>query len=242
MKGEYDETTTDDDMTVVRYPKPKRPKPKVAADWTTADVRDLIQAVEKQPSIWDFSCKEHKTPKTRVASWCQIGVDLDNRFSENELKAKWCNVKNTFTSNNLKLQQNRSVPPTWKHWPEMNKFLASSSESQTNNVSVSKKIKLDKVIVRPPIRKRNPPATSTDDDDAMFDESPIPNPTRKRYRQAKSTLMESMPRTDDEWQIMGNYLATSVRNIAAKNRKAADRLNRTLMKTLMDFLDSLDDE
>lgn len=62
--------------------------------------------------------------------------------------------------------------------------------------------------------------------------------TSKLIERAMKTL-DSLP-PDDEWQIMGNYLASHARNIAKTDHAAADRLHRKLTKAVLDYLDELD--
>lgn len=232
----------------------RRPKPKVTAVWMKDDIRELIHAVELQPSIWDFEDEDHKNLTKRAAAWCAIVEDLKNRFNETECKAKWINIKNAYSNAKSKMLHTKSgqateTQPTWTYWHDMS-FLT-KKEALTNTVSVST---LDfaaidttgdsEMSATPSQRPLScPPAASG---------SGIANRRRKLSSTSESSttqsskLIEQAMKTldslppDDEWQIMGNYLASHARSIASKDRVAADHLHRKLIKTVLDYLDDLE--
>lgn len=231
----------------------RRAKPKVTAVWMEDDIRELIQEVEQQPCIWDFEDENHKNLTKRGAAWCAIVDELKNRFSETECKAKWINIKNAYTNAKCRMLHTKSgqgteTQPTWKYWHDMN-FLT-KKEALTNIASVST---LDLAAIEtgdselpntPSQRPLScPPAASGTGianrrrKVSTASESSTTQ-TSKLIEQAMKSL-DSLP-PDDEWQIMGNYLASHARSIASTDRVAADHLHRKLVKTVLDYLDELD--
>lgn len=105
-----------------------------------AGQRELIQAVEQQPSIWDFEDENHKNLTKRGAAWRAIVKELENRFSETECKAKWINIKIAYTNAKSRMLHTKSgqgteTQPTWKYWHDIN-FLTKKG-ALTDTISVS---------------------------------------------------------------------------------------------------------
>lgn len=239
--------------TEVSSKQPKRrSKPKVTAVWKMEDIRKLIEAVEQQPSIWDFGHQDHKNLSKREAAWRDIVEEFQNRYSNTECKAKWINIKNAYSNVKSKIKSTKSgqgteTPPSWTYWNDM-RFLI-EKESVTNTVSVST---LDSIHIECneleevlEMSQKNQPLNSP----PAASGSGIPSRKRKvscapvtstadLIEKANKTL-ESLS-ADDEFQVMGAYLASHVRNIARTNRVAADRLHRKLIKTVLDCLDDMD--
>lgn len=59
-------------------------------------------------------------------------------------------------------------------------------------------------------------------------------------QRAINTLSNLENSSDDEWTIMGNYLASLARTVAKTNSAAADRLNRKLTRIALDLMDECD--
>lgn len=74
----------------------------------------------------------------------------------------------------------------------------------------------------------------------MASQSTRSSATAAAVQRAINVLDNLESSTDDEWQIMGNYLASLARKVAKMDATAADRLNRKLTKTALDFLDEFD--
>lgn len=230
-------------------------KPKVTQKWSSDDVRALIQAVEPHPCIWDLNHEDHKNLIKRNASWDTIVLQLENRFDVVECKGKWVNTRNAYYVAKKNMEQMKSGQATeikerWAYSDDMN-FLT-KKDAVTNTTSASNFVL--------PIDDDNNSLASIATTISFQSTTASGSGIAERKRKSQSThssvtstegrstavqraintlsILEST--TDDEWTVMGNYLASLTRTVAKTDAVAADRLNRRLTRVALEFMDEFD--
>lgn len=100
----------DDDYVPVpkRTKTTKKPAKKVLSEWDDGAIGKLILCVEQQPCLWNPKLKEYKNRNVRDAAWKEIRDIFDEKYSVEELNAKWANLRIQFKSYTSKVRKTKS--------------------------------------------------------------------------------------------------------------------------------------
>lgn len=92
----------------------KRLRVRVRDEWDSEEIVNLISAVKERPALWDQSHAEHKQPS--AFAWREV-ADVMATKSPDECKAKWTNLRVSFTINLAKhyRTQNEILWPYFQH-------------------------------------------------------------------------------------------------------------------------------
>lgn len=136
--NESDELLEEEDVQCTQKSKRSRPKPKVTGEWAKDDVLLLIQRVEQQPCIWDYSLRDHKNLNLRDSAWRNIVMQFGDRYTVNDCKAKWTNVKTAYQrtrTNYLKTTSGQATSGALPHWPYWSAMQFVGTNEATNTIS-----------------------------------------------------------------------------------------------------------
>lgn len=133
---ESDVPIEEEDVQCTQKTKRSRPKPKVTGEWGKDDVFMLIQHVEQQPCIWDYSLSDHKNLNLRDSAWRSVVKQFGDRYTANDCKAKWTNVKTAYQrtkANYFKTTSGQGTSgalPQWPYWSAM-QFVGTNEAANT---------------------------------------------------------------------------------------------------------------
>lgn len=112
-----------DDDEVAPAPKrtktTQKPTKKVLSEWDDDAIGKLILCVEHHPCLWNPKLKDYKNRNVRDAAWKEIRDIFDEKFSVDELNAKWANLRIQFKSYASKVRKTKSgqaVVDQQVHW------------------------------------------------------------------------------------------------------------------------------
>lgn len=119
-------------MTKPKGKRARRSKPKVRAEWSEDDINKLIGCVESSPSLWNASDENYSNSIVRQNAWESIANQFDTKFTNDELNAKWTNLRIQFRSYNArktKSGQGAESNVKWKYFNAMS-FVGAAEEFQ----------------------------------------------------------------------------------------------------------------
>ena len=96
----------------------------------------FADAVECLPMLWNALDEKYRNRIERQTAWKVMSeVDFDHKFNENELMAKWTNIRiqyRSYFSRNRKTKsgQEANEPVKWKFYEAMD-FIGRAEEEQT---------------------------------------------------------------------------------------------------------------
>ncbi|XP_062565486.1 uncharacterized protein LOC134227824 [Armigeres subalbatus] len=223
---------------------PRRIRNKVTSEWSEYNTLTLIAAVEERDCLWNTSHEDYKSREVRGHVWADIYENVFNREIDiGQLGAKWTNLRIQYKSYHAKAKRG---PVSWKYYPHMI-FLAAVQEEQYVK-SDTKPAQI--FLTEPEIPCSNVSSESTvsaglnnrkrkkkisrslPDNDHSTENNVIPE-------KVKSEL-PNLRDHGDSFQAFGNFVAAELRKLP--DSLVANRIQRTLTRTLMDLLDQADAE
>lgn len=221
----------------VKKTERRKKKPKQEEIWSTEDTHLLIHSVEVHPSIWNFACEEYRLLNKREQAWDAIRELFRSNHSTGGCKIKWCNLKISYNKVKNKILKSKSGQgaksnlPHWEFWSDM-QFVV-SNESANNTITESN---LDFQTFDESANAASVAATGTGV--AVRKRKPQTTPLVDKTMKRAMDVLNS--EEDDEWQILGNYLASQLRRIYAENLRIANRIHRSVSKSILEGLEELD--
>ncbi|XP_005181880.2 uncharacterized protein LOC109613149 [Musca domestica] len=193
----------------------KRKKPSVICSWTYTAIQELIQAVEQHPCVWQYSSTEYKDRNKREQAWREIEKMCTGHTVE-DCKAKWCNIKTAFQNVKKKLKSKsgqgaENTIPHWPHWSAMQFYNDHSVSKMSSTVS-----------------------TLDLDDSGSTSQHAAAEIVKVDKSDILQRAVKCLDAEEDNWHAIGMYLASQMREIAKKNKKAANKLHFQLVKVVMD--------
>lgn len=83
----------------VTQTKKRQIKPKVSSEWSDIEIFKLISCVECVPMLWNARDLKYRNKIERQSAWKQISEnEFDKKFTDNELMAKWSNMRIQYRS------------------------------------------------------------------------------------------------------------------------------------------------
>lgn len=115
--------------------KKKQEKPKVTSEWTDDEIFKLISCVENVPILWDAQDAQYRNKVKRQSAWRDMSeLNFGSKFADNELLAKWTNMRIQFrsyaNSKKGKSGQGSHFEVTWKFYEAM-EFVENVEQNQT---------------------------------------------------------------------------------------------------------------
>ncbi|XP_049306208.1 uncharacterized protein LOC125776711 [Bactrocera dorsalis] len=218
-------------------PDKKRKRFKVTMAWSSEDVFNLIEIMEKHPCLWEYSSSDYKNRQKRENAWREVAANCHGR-SVDECKAKWANVKTAYNNTKNKLQAKSgqsasSSQPHWQFWTAMQFYHNHDKEKTTSSVSnISPDSESLPNTHFQPINMQSNASTSSPADAAT-------NSPEDILKRATDLLYAEK---EDKWYSFGMYIASQMREMNAKNEKAAKKLEINIMKCTIDALSELNDD
>ncbi|XP_037822876.1 uncharacterized protein LOC119612766 [Lucilia sericata] len=213
----------------------KKKKPSVTSSWTYSSINGLIQAVEEHPCVWEYSIPDYKDRNKREQAWRDIKENCPGHTVE-DCKAKWANVKTAFQNvkkkNKAKSGQGaENIQPHWPHWTAMqfyNQHYTSKSSSSVSTLDV----------------EETQPGCSMSQNVSLPEtaNSSLPDTANIKKTDMLQRAIKCLEAEEDNWYTIGMYLASQMREIAKKNKKAANKLHLQLVKTVMEATLEAEDE
>lgn len=117
-------------------PKKRQIKPKVLSDWSDNEMFKLISCVECVPMLWNARDLKYRNKIERQSAWKQMSEnEFDKKFNDNELMAKWSNMRIQYRSYFAKYRKSKSgqgasESAKWKFYDAMD-FVGRAEEEQT---------------------------------------------------------------------------------------------------------------
>lgn len=114
--------------------KVSRTRPKITTTMCDEDITKLISMVESNPCIWNAGDREYSNKISRKNAWRSICEMFAGRYDENDLRAKWSNLRIQYRINATKWKGKS----WWRHYTALN-FIGHVEDSQqqetTSNLS-----------------------------------------------------------------------------------------------------------
>lgn len=133
--------------------KKRQIKPKVCSDWSDNEIFKLISCVECVPMLWNAKDEKYRNKIERQSAWKHISeTEFDSKFSDNELMAKWSNMRIQYRSYLAKNRKTKSGQGTkdsikWKFY-EAKDFVGRAEEEQTASTVSNLVINLNHCVHR----------------------------------------------------------------------------------------------
>lgn len=134
-QDDFDGDSTQGKITT--QPKKRQVKRKVSSDWSDDEMFKLISCVECLPMLWNAKDEKYRNRIERQSAWKQMSeADFDNKFTVDEIMAKWSNMRIQYRSYFAKYRKNKSgqganEPVKWKFYGAMD-FVGQAEEEQTS--------------------------------------------------------------------------------------------------------------
>lgn len=97
----------------------KRSVKKVLAEWDDESILKLISAVEMHECLWNAGVKEYRNKSHRDDAWKDVFNNFGEKYTVDELSAKWANLRIQFKSYAAKFRKTKSGQGTGEnqvHW------------------------------------------------------------------------------------------------------------------------------
>jgi len=194
----------------------------------------------------------------REQAWKEVCQVTGGKFDVNECKAKWGNIKTAYQKVRAKMHSTKSgqaavkKTPHWPYWNAM-QFLhrkestvntTSESNHSLPGAAINDEVESTMSVIESGPESESPCLSATNDGRAK---------RKRKMRNAPSTVtsltsrtmeraLEIMEKTndDDEWQIIGNYLAGQLRSLAVHSLEKAQRIHRKITRLVLDAWDEED--
>lgn len=205
----------------------KRKKPSVCSSWSNSAINALISAVKQHPCVWEYSSGDYKDRYKREQAWREIQRDCAGHTVE-DCKGKWANVKTAYQNVKKKIKTKsgqglENTKPHWPYWSAMQFY--SRHDIAKTTCSLSTLDELDTQAGCSTALNVSPPEEKNFDPDDLM----------KR-------AMKYLESEEDNWNTIGMYLASQMREIAKKNQKAASKLHMQLVKTAIEATLEVEEE
>lgn len=119
----------------------KKTTKKVSAEWNDDAIGKLILCVETRQCLWNAQLNEYRNKNHRDAAWKEISEIFEEKYSANELSAKWANLRIQFKSYSAKFKKTESGQATgeyqvhWRFFKPMLFILSAETEQSTQSES-----------------------------------------------------------------------------------------------------------
>lgn len=206
--------------------KKKRKRLHVTTAWTQENVLKLIEVIEMNSCIWEYSSGDYKNRQHKDDAWREVQRSIIVH-SVDECKAKWNNIKISYNSIKKKYAtksgQGVSEKPQWPFWSAMkfyyNHDCAKSRTTESN-------LRLDSCEV-----------DLSNDGTQTSTFSGITKPSKdKSPDDILVSAIKMLEEKDDKWTVFGQYMAMQMREISSKDEQTANELHADIIKRTMDAL------
>ncbi|KAJ6632855.1 hypothetical protein Bhyg_16428 [Pseudolycoriella hygida] len=206
--------------TTPTQPKKRNPKPKVCSEWTNAQIFKLISCVKCTPPLWNAKQKRY-----RQVLWKDLSKNaFEGKFTDNELIAKWANLRIQYRSNKkLKSNQGSTDLVTWKFFDAMSFVDHTENKQSSNSVNVDEESydsTFDRLSTTTPVPSLLSSPTTTSSAPTVMDTLCV-----KEHHQS----------AEDEFDVFGKYVASELRSLT--DPRAAQRIRFKVARYLMDCIE-----
>lgn len=214
-------------------------RPKISDLWDHDDTVKLINEVETRPCLWSAGHADYKNRTKRESAWKEIALLLNEKFTTDQLNAKWQNLRTQYrhavaSMKKTKSGQANEAQPHWKYHSNM-AFVSAAEETQTTQSESNMSIDDDDPIASSSsgvaVRHRKQTSAATaETSKANRDEIILTT-----MKCAMERLAQPKKPTDDV-QIFGNYVVSELRKI--NDQQYREKTQRKLIQVLHECMDN----
>lgn len=104
-----DDSSTSSDFGQSRVNKRKRNRVVLNHKWIEEEIRNLIDAVESRPPLWDTLNAQYKNRSAKDLLWKEISESVfKDEIPHNEIHTKWDNLRVQFNRCDIDIQSTKS--------------------------------------------------------------------------------------------------------------------------------------
>ncbi|XP_050294292.1 uncharacterized protein LOC126734639 [Anthonomus grandis grandis] len=198
--------------------------------WSRDDTNLLIENVELYPELWNVHCKDFKNRVKKQGAFQKLAELFET--SENEIQRKLHNLKTQLNQEWKKIQKKKSgqganevYKSPWEFFDSLKFMLAANVQSCTED-NLTQKDK-DILTQNSTIDERQKIETETKS-------TPSKKPKKIKVTEEDAMLANAvkvMNRPSDNWQILGDYVASELRSLCSEQRQL--RLKKMIQRDIL---------